>query len=200
MGGDTVSEATTDASRSPSPLANKFKFSGNRHGEIRESVPAGPEPFRLPSEHSESEDDIENSETEDDDDIENFSQTTYDTRDSEDSDDSATESESDEGDYDGAVPLAARDTQVSQSRTPSDALSFASSTAGSLTRTRASKARVSNLAKGIQDLSIQGESDSDLSAYILPSKNSGNLKADLQDGSTAVKKKKRCVLKTGRCE
>ncbi|KAF7978877.1 hypothetical protein HWV62_44367 [Athelia sp. TMB] len=180
-GGEETSAAET--SRSPSPLA--------RHGRIvRESVPAGPAPVRLPSECSDAEEDadeVEESETEDDD--EAVSETTEGTEDYSDEDEEYGEDEDEEDEEEYA---SAPTTPKGKSR-----------------QSRASEgpATVTKLQAHMADLSLAGSAagsdlDSDLSAYILPSKK-GALKSkkkvvlsddddvDAPDEQVTAKKKKR---------
>jgi hypothetical protein len=154
---DGESGTGTETSRSPSPLAGKSKGkNAQQYREIRQIVPDGPQCLPLLSECS----DDDTIDSEDDESIEVFSQMTEDT-----------EEEEEEWVPPVALTPKARASKVNNSRFSSVSLAEPSSVATSMTtKTRASKGKVSKLEKEMQELSLVGESDSDLSAYILPSK------------------------------
>lgn len=153
----------TETSMSPSPLAGKSKGMQAQYREIREFVPDGPACLPLPSDCS----DVETVDSEDEDGTEDFSQTTEETE----------EEEEDEGDDDEKeewVPPVAVTPKARASKAKASISRFSSVSGSSVTaalpKTRASKGKVSKLAKEMQTLSVAEESDSDLSAYLLPSK------------------------------
>lgn len=127
-----------------------------------------------------------------------FSQTTESAENLEDEDESG-EDQSDEEEW--TPPLA----PTSNSRTSKVITSQISSTSSlgpsktqTTTKARPSKTQVSKLEKDMKGLSLHEESDSDLSAYILPNKKARRVAAIDEDEVEAdqlatIKKKKRCV-------
>jgi len=138
--------------RSPSPLAKKSKGKTTQYREIREIVPDGPECLPLPSDSS----DI----------------STVDSEEDEDSEVSPTTEEESEDDEEEWMPPAAPTPKPRACKGSSSRFSSVSSAemATTATKTGTSKAKVSKLKKELQALSLGRESDSDLSAYIHPSK------------------------------
>jgi len=192
---DGESGTETETSRSPSPLAGKSKGNkAHQYREIRQSVPDGPACLPLPSECS----DDEAIDSEDDEGTEAFSQTTEGT-----DEDLGDEDEDEEDEW--VPPIAptpkARTSKANNSRFSSVSSIGPSSVTPTTTRTRGSKGRVSKLEKEMQGLSLGGESDSDLSAYILPSKKARRVtavdeeSASEEDELDTIKKKKRSLGK-----
>lgn len=175
----------TSTNRSMSPLANKTK---GKHRVIRQSVPDGPECLPLISDCS----DDEATNTEDEG-TEIISRTTEATNDLEEglSDDEDEDEDEDDGDEREWVPphLPTPKARASRARFSQD--SSMSSAGPSVT-----KSRISKLQREMQDLSLHAESDSDLSAYIPPSKKAhpvASISEDELDNEdlATVKKKQR---------
>jgi hypothetical protein len=181
---DGDSATDTDASRSPSPLAAKTKGKNVKQPrEIRQSVPDGPECLPLPSDYSE--DDV--TDTEDDDGTEIFSQTTENTDD---------EEEDEEEDW---VPPIAPTPKPRASKTitlPFFSAAESASVPSVTAKGRSSKDRTLKLAREMKNMSLHAESDSDLSAYILPSKKTHQgpvtkQDSDVEDNKLATMKSKK---------
>jgi kinesin family member 20 len=191
---DGESIANTERSRSPSPLANKSKGKkAVQQREIRQYVPDGPECLPLPSECS---DDVA-IESEDGDSTEVFSQITEETE------ENSEKEEDDNDDEEEWVPPTAPTPKSRASKAANPRFSSVSSggpfVAPTTTKTRASKGKVLKLEKEMQLLSLGGESDSDLSAYIHPTKKVRRVAAvdeesASEDELATIKKKKRFIL------
>jgi len=190
---DGESSTGTETSKSPSPLAGKSKGKkANQYREIRQSVPDGPECLPLPSECS----DDDAIDSEDDGGTEVSSQTTEETEED--------EEEKDDEEDEWVPPIAptpkARTSKANNSRFSSMSSTEPSSVAPTTIKTRASKGRVSKLEKEMQGLSLGGESDSDLSAYMLPSTKARRVtavdeeSASEEDELDTIKKKKKRSL------
>ncbi|KIM85470.1 hypothetical protein PILCRDRAFT_817501 [Piloderma croceum F 1598] len=162
---DTSTEAS--ASPSPSPLAAKSKGkNAQKYREIRQYVPDGPECLPLPSEASD--DGIIDS---DDESTEAISLTTEHTE------DGSEEEEEDDDEEEEWVPPVIPTSKARASKATNSRFSSVSSAAveraavaPKTPKTRAPKGKVAKLQKEMQHLSLGGESDSDLSAYMPPSR------------------------------
>lgn len=182
------SATSTDASRSPSPLVAKSKGKNVKNREIRQSVPDGPECLPLPSDYSE--DDV--TDTENDDGTEVFSLTTEDTD----------EEEEDEGEEEWVPPVAPtpkpRASNTNTSRFSSSSAGEPASVPLETAKGRSSKGKISKIAREMENMTLHAESDSDLSAYILPSRKvhqgpTAKPASDVENNKLAtVKPKKRC--------
>jgi len=165
---ESATGTETETSPSPSPLAAKSEGKkATQYREIRQSVPDGPECLPLPS-------DEETLDSEDED-TEAFSQTT------------------------SVMPTPkARASKATTSRFSSVSSAEPPVVAPTTTtKTRASKGRLSNLEKELQALSLGGASDSDLSAYMPPTRKARRVTtstvtefASEEEGLGTTKKKK----------
>jgi hypothetical protein len=188
---ESATGTETETSPSPSPLAAKSEGKkATQYREIRQSVPDGPECLPLPS-------DEETLDSEDED-TEAFSQTTEETEDGDGDDEGNDDNEEEEW-----VPSVMPTPKARASKATTSRFSSVSSAEPPVvaptttTKTRASKGRLSNLEKELQALSLGGASDSDLSAYMPPTRKARRVTtstvtefASEEEGLGTTKKKK----------
>jgi len=162
--------------RSSSPLATKGKSKKlNQPREIRELVPDGPECLPLPSECS----DDDAIDSEDEESTGAFSQMMEETE----------EDEEDDEEEEWVPPVAPTPKARASSTSRFSSVSSTEHLAPKTTKTRPSKGRASKLEKEMQEMSLGGGSDSDLSGYLLPPRKARQVTA-VDDESESENKKK----------